>query len=353
MFPYGDPRPSAHPATVDAVGLAVLAAAIAWTFVSAAVAGGSPGPVAAVGAGAGGALVLARVASRTARWLVPAATVAAGAFLIVRPGAFDPGPLQGPFGYANAAGSFFALAAVAGLMVAVSGPTPWARVAGVVAALAFAAVPISRGSVAPAALLVLAPLALLSARRPAGVRVVVAAAVALFLATLLATAILGASGDPGRRPAGVTGAAESALSGRRLTLWHEALALMAEHPVTGVGPGRFAEASEVARRDRDARWAHHEFLQRGAEEGVPGLVLLVSLVLWGFWRLWTAPSPDAATALGAAALAVVAMHACVDYVFHFPAIPVAAAALLGTAQVATRARATSRTEADAAELVGA
>ena len=37
-------------------------------------------------------------------------------------------------------------------------------------------------------------------------------------------------------------------------------------------------------------------------------------------------------ALGAAALAALVIHACVDYVLHFPAVPLAAAALVGTAQ---------------------
>jgi peptidoglycan/xylan/chitin deacetylase (PgdA/CDA1 family) len=122
----------------------------------------------------------------------------------------------------------------------------------------------------------------------------------------------------------------SGLAGRR-DLWREAYLVMAAHPVTGVGPGGFASTGPGARRDPDLRWAHHEFLQEGAETGAPGLVLLVLAFLWGFARLVAAP-PDRVTALGAASLAVLGVHASVDYILHFPAIPAAAAVLLGTAQ---------------------
>jgi O-antigen ligase len=123
--------------------------------------------------------------------------------------------------------------------------------------------------------------------------------------------------------------------------------------VTGIGPGRFAAESEVAQRDQDARWAHNEYLQQGAEEGLLGLVVLVALVGWGFLRAWTSPSPDAVTALGVAALGIVAIHASVDYIFHFPAIPVAAAALLGATQASSRPARRDRTETDELDVVGA
>ncbi|MGH2636012.1 MAG: O-antigen ligase family protein [Actinomycetota bacterium] len=345
-------RTAASPARVDAIGAALLGALVAWTFASAAIAGGSPVPVAAVVLACAAALVVGRATGRFARWLVPAAVAASAAVLILTPKAFTSAPLQGPFGYANAAGAFFALASVASAVGAVTTRIPAVRAAWIAAAAVFAAVPLVRGSLAAAALLTLPALALLLARDPSRSRAVVAGCAGLFVLTLFLTIVLGVSGGGGAR-GNEGGAVESALSGRRLALWHDALSIMAEHPVAGVGPGRFAEVSDVAARDPDARWAHHEFLQQGAEEGVVGLVLLVALVLWGFARSWVTPSADVATALGASALALVAIHACVDYVLHFPAIPVAAAALLGATQATVGRRGRARTERDEADLVGA
>jgi hypothetical protein len=58
----------------------------------------------------------------------------------------------------------------------------------------------------------------------------------------------------------------------------------------------------------------------------------VLVFVWGFARLWVHPAPDVMVALGAASLAALGLHACVDYVLHFPAVPLTAAALVGTAQ---------------------
>src|SRR5207342_1521413 len=73
-------------------------------------------------------------------------------------------------GYANAAGAFFALASVAALMVACSVRGAGPRAASVLAAIGFATVPILRDSLAPTALLVLGPVALLLAREEKGDR---------------------------------------------------------------------------------------------------------------------------------------------------------------------------------------
>ena len=123
-----------------------------------------------------------------------------------------------------------------------------------------------------------------------------------------------------------------ALDVRRVVLWHQSLRIIGRRP-GGVGPGRFAEVDHAAQRDADVRWAHNEFLQEGVELGWAGLALLVLVFGWGFARLWVLPAPDIVTALGAASLAALGIHASVDHVLHFPAIPLTAAALVGTAQV--------------------
>ncbi|MGH2595282.1 MAG: hypothetical protein ACRDH7_04885, partial [Actinomycetota bacterium] len=94
----------------------------------------------------------------------------------------------------------------------------------------------------------------------------------------------------------------------------------------------------LARRDRDARWAHNEFLQQGVELGWTGVALVVLLFLWGFVRLGMHPAPDIIVALGAASLAALGIHASVDYVMHFPAVPLTAVALVATAQSVQRRR---------------
>ena len=64
---------------------------------------------------------------------------------------------------------------------------------------------------------------------------------------------------------------------------------------------------------------------------------MVLLVAWAFARLAANPRPEAVTALASVALAGAAIHACVDYVWHFPAVLLAAAALVGTGLVPGRA----------------
>jgi O-antigen ligase len=145
------------------------------------------------------------------------------------------------------------------------------------------------------------------------------------------TTVLGATFRPDRDAGQLGGVAARILSERRLELWHDALQAMDAHPVTGAGPGRFAQVSPVAQSDPDAAWAHSAFLQQGAEQGVVGLALLLLLTAWAFVRLLAVDAPDAITALGAVSVASLGVLASIDYVLHFPAVPLAAALLLGTA----------------------
>ena len=68
---------------------------------------------------------------------------------------------------------------------------------------------------------------------------------------------------------------------------------------------------------------------------IPGpLLLLMGMVLWGFARLWTAAAnirslPAIAVLVGAA------LHATIDYVWHFPAVPLILAALVGSGAAIT------------------
>lgn len=118
-------------------------------------------------------------------------------------------------------------------------------------------------------------------------------------------------------------------TGVRGDLWRAAVDLMRSAPLYGRGHGGF-EALNPVSRDPDLRWAHHGYLQAGAEYGVVGLGLILSMagLLWS--ELWSVAKRDpAAGALGASCMTVVALHATVDHVWHAPAVLVTLALVLG------------------------
>jgi len=309
---------------LDGVGALLLSTYVGATFLAARN-GGDPKAEVALLLGAAVALVAGRLLGRVDRSIVPTSLVAVAAVTVASGPLIGGGPLDGPFGYRNATGAFAMLATIAALMVAASVSRRWIRVLAILAAVPFVIVAGADSAAAGLSLLVIvvASIGLFGSR---GVRASIVVVATLFAVTLASTVVLGA----GYRPH-LDNAVVDALKGRRLVLWHESLKIIVAHP-GGVGPGRFGEVSRTAKRDPDARWAHNEFLQQGVELGIGGLAILLLIVLWGFARLWVAPHPDMVVGLAAAALAALAIHACVDYILHFPAVPLAAAALVGTAQ---------------------
>jgi O-antigen ligase len=319
------------PVALDALGAFVVVAAIGWTFVSAQSTESAPLPVAALLGVCAVVFTVARLIRRD-RWLAPLLVVVAGAALVLKAPreALDPGPLGGPLGYVNARAAFFAQAVAASLILAAL----WRRWPGktlaVVAAFAFAVVTFAGGSAAAMVSSVALFVAAMAGRRVRNVRVVVALSFVAFIAMLATTTVL-AAGYSRRGSGGLDGIVNRTVGAHRVELWHEGFSLMRDHPTTGVGTGRFKEVSALAVADVDSRWAHHGFLQQGAEAGVAGYALLALLFLWGFVRLWVSSAPDARTSIGAVALAALGMHACVDYILHFAAVPIAAAAVVGAA----------------------
>jgi hypothetical protein len=116
---------------------------------------------------------------------------------------------------------------------------------------------------------------------------------------------------------------------------HAALRLVAQHPLTGTGPGH-----------ADLRWkghdhgshlyayVHNEYLQVAAELGLVGLVLLAVLLVAIARLLWRArpAGPVRATwAGGVAAAAALAIHSGFDFVWHLPAIVLTVTLLVGAA----------------------
>ena len=123
----------------------------------------------------------------------------------------------------------------------------------------------------------------------------------------------------------LTDPAARVLTERRLDLWDDAVGLAAEHPVTGVGAGRFEEESATARASRDTKPAHSTWLEAAAETGVPGALLLLALALWPLAAVGT----GRAAAVGAAAWTAYCLHASVDYVTDSVGVVVLAALVVG------------------------
>ena len=326
------PISGAARARLDLVGLVLGAATVLWTYLAATSLGGSAGPFVALVLASAAALVLGRLTASILRLLIPAVVVGAAAVVVVStPDVLSSHPLSEPFRYANAKGAFFVQAAIAGLMLAKGARPVPLKVLGAAAALVFGFVPFAAESWTAAGLVLLLGIAALTLPASVAMRTATVGGGALFIGALALTIVLGLFYAPGDRRGLVDRTVDSTLTERRVALWHEALVIMDDHPVAGAGLGSFQVLSPTARSDRDARWAHNSFLQHGAETGVVGLVLLASLFVWGFVRLGATPTPDAISVLGALALVALGIHACVDYILHFPAVPITAAALVGAA----------------------
>lgn len=163
---------------------------------------------------------------------------------------------------------------------------------------------------------------------PGWTRAAIGAVALAFVAVLATTIALGATYSEEQAAVGV-GPPD------RVALWHAALEILSERP-TGVGPGRFDDVPPRFLPEGDVRSAEHDILQQGAELGWAGLILTILLFLWGFARLWLHPAPDAYVALGAVALAVLGIAACMTHVLHVPVVALVTAALVGSAQSVDR-----------------
>jgi len=329
IVPSASARPrweSARIRHIDRIGLVLIGAAVAWSAVSAVSAGGDAGPVIALLIATVFVLAISRWIATRVRWLPLLIVSLAAAVFGVRflDGLWSKAPLAGPLGYANAKGAFFALAAIGVLMLALETERISVRIAAVSTALVFASVPlVTKALVSTWLVLVLPVGALLAvwALRSAG-RAVVLGFGCVFLSVVGITVWIGLTQSTG-------GLVADALTQTRVALWREATAVMLEHPLTGVGPTRFQDVSSIARDDPDHRWAHAEFLQQGAEQGMMGMVLSISLFGCAIIALAARARTGPVEVLAAVAVVMLGVQGAVDYVFHFPAIPLAAAALAG------------------------
>jgi O-antigen ligase len=262
-------------------------------------------------------------------WAAPAMLAgAAGALALIRFDVLLESPMHSPLGYSNATGSFYFLAAAAALMVAMRTPEGATRQLAVAGTVLFASVPWLNGTNAAAVLSLGLLLPALVRRRPSAARpIILLSAIGLVL-TLAGAVTIGASHDERRPERLVDRIVDETLSSVRAELWSDALTMMGDSPSTGVGLGRFGQVSPVAAHEGDLETAHNEFLELGAETGIPGMVIALLLAFWAFVRLAYGPS-DPGVVAAAVGVAGLLIHANVDYVLHFPAITAAGALLLG------------------------
>jgi O-antigen ligase len=108
----------------------------------------------------------------------------------------------------------------------------------------------------------------------------IAAIACIGAAALLPTMMMRVSEDYGAL--GDTPAA--ATIEERWNLMRIALAIIADHPVTGIGPGAYSQIFRGYAQDSD-QWlflVHNEFLLRAAETGIPGAIAFVVLLVVAF-----------------------------------------------------------------------
>lgn len=329
--------------SLDRIAIVLIALWLAWVPAAAMLAGrpvplGGPylvAPLVAVAGIIAGRLLAPRGNSAAVAWALLGVAVYFVAACLLTP---QPGKL--PLRYANAnAAVGVQLLALAGL-AALSRPTPpldapasarrpttrgWVLTVAAAACVGIVVVNDSK-----AAMIVIAPVvvAVLWAglRRSGPPRALTLAAGAL--------ALVGAGWvglDLAARPAWPA-ALLRALDPARQQLWQDALGVWLRHPVTGGGPGAFAEASLLA-RDPDTATAHSSLLQVGSELGVVGVALFAALLLVGL-GLATRGS-RAAGLIAAAAWTALAIHSFADHLYEFPAVTFAAGIVLGWASASS------------------
>jgi hypothetical protein len=150
-----------------------------------------------------------------------------------------------------------------------------------------------------------------------------------------AAGLLASGGGVGGTARTVAEARANLASPDRTGALHAALRLVAQHPLTGTGPGqadlRWKEYDHGAQL---YAYVHNEYLQVTAELGLVGLVLLAVLLVATARLLWRARPPGRARATWAgvaAATAAFAIHSSFDFVWHLPAVVLTVTLLVGIA----------------------
>ena len=324
--------PSRSVQALDVVGVTLAMIFVGWDLVVGAATGRDPRPMASLVVLCGVTAFVARSVTRRWNTLVPGTllVVLIGTIVVTWPEAVH--PRFGLTGYSNANGALYVVGVGMAGLVVMRSRSPSVRLAAVIAGSLLVLLPwlFSANMASASAVVVAVVTAWLVVARDRALPSVLMHSVLLVAVVVLATGLAGLFyGGDGRGDGGWR------LTERRLVLWSESVEMLVDQPVTGVGPGGFAELSSTALRDPDARWAHNTPLQVGAETGLPGLLLFLGLLGWAF--VWLARgSGRRGGALASLVLALSAAHASIDFVWHLPAVPVALAALIGAGASAGR-----------------
>ena len=319
----GAARPSAAVTSnwlVTALGFGIFVTALAWVGVATRYSASTLATFFLV-LGAGATLVSMRMAGSRRHGVALAVLIAIATLQALVLAGLTGSISELAFGhppYENAVAAVALQGAGASLIVVMIARSRFTKLLGIIVTIAFLAEIVASGSAAGMLLSLLFPVVALMANGRSR-RHVAGVCFGLVLVAIVMTIILGAS-PLGRT--GNTGAlAQASLSERRIELWDDAVRILADEPVSGVGLGNFRYASRTARSDADAAYAHNEYLQTGAETGIVGMMLLVGGFGWGFTRL--AASPGGRTAVfgvAVASLTALAIHASIDYPLHFPLV---------------------------------
>lgn len=330
----------------DVAGVLVLGSCVLWALVCASGRDARPEGVvlAVLAVGAGYAV------GRIVGTLLPVAAAAAAALgllgLVLFPGDGVPGAVDAavPMGRTGASAALLALAAGAACCAAAAagpGPLRTALRALAVAAVGAAAVLGSAvGLIASLGVLLCSLAAVRMRRRVLGLAgLALAAGLVVGGSWAVATDAL---------PQGPADSAEGLLTGHRVLLWRDAVAMVRQDPLLGVGPDRFGELSPTAQQTLYADGKPHSAaLQQAAEQGVPGVVLLGAAYGWLLWGLASSPRPTSVVVTAGATLAALAVVASVGNALSFTPVTVAAGLLAGLATA--REPAATSTAPDEAE----
>ncbi len=122
----------------------------------------------------------------------------------------------------------------------------------------------------------------------------------------------------------------------RQTMWSNTIPAIADHLVSGSGVGSFSRLYPQY-EDQGAvtltyvNHAHNDYLEIAMEAGLPGVLLVVSFVMWWGGRavsVWRSPATDRYAIAGSIASAVILVHSLVDYPLRTAAISTIMAACL-------------------------
>ncbi|MFF9455550.1 O-antigen ligase family protein [Streptomyces flaveolus] len=309
--------------------MVILGACASWSLITAAARDGRPeGVLLAVLAVAAGYAV-GRICGALLPVAAPCAAGLTGAALTVAVPHLVTGPrITVPLGHAGATAALLVLSAGAACCGAWASRVPAVRLVLRLLTAGIAVTAAVLGSAAGCAACAVVLLCSLGAGR---VRRRGAALCGLGLVAGLVT-VLTWSVAAGAVPDGLAVPLEGRLSSARVLLWGDALDLLREDAVLGVGPGRFGELSPTAGQSAlsDGR-PHSAAWQQAAEQGVVGVVLLGAAFGWVLYALWRSPRPTPVVLTAGVALTGLAAIASVGNALSFSAVSVGAGLLAGLA----------------------